>query len=66
MTKLVLWCLLFFCCWPLAIVALLVYPLLWLLGIPFRLLGATVSAVVDLVLAVVLFPIRLPFRILRG
>ena len=66
MTKLLLWCLLFFFCWPLALLALGVYPVLWLLGVPFRLLGATVSAVVDLVLAVVLFPIKLPFRLLRA
>jgi hypothetical protein len=66
MTKLVLWLLLFIVCWPVALAALLLYPLAWLVALPFRLLGKTVSAAIDLVLAVVLLPIRLPARLLRA
>ena len=63
--KLLLWCLLFVVCWPLALGALLLYPLLWLVALPFRVLGKTVSGVFDLALAIVLLPIRIPTRILR-
>ncbi len=66
MTKLLLWCLLFFFCWPIALAALVVYPIGWLVALPFRLLGKTVSAAIDLALAAVLFPIRLPLRVLRA
>ena len=65
MTKLLLFCLLLFLCWPLALAALVAYPFVWLLALPFRLLGKTVSATFDLILAIVLFPIRLPARLLR-
>ena len=47
---------------PLAILALLLYPIIWLLSIPFRLVGVSVSAVFDLIGAI----IRLPARLLRG
>ena len=63
--KLLLWCILFVVCWPLALGALLLYPLVWLVALPFRLLGRTVSSALDLVLAIVLLPIRFPTRILR-
>jgi hypothetical protein len=63
--KLLLWCILFVVCWPLALGALLLYPLVWLVALPFRLLGKTVSSALDLVLAIVLLPIRIPTRILR-
>ena len=66
MTKLLLWCLLFFFCWPLALAALLLYPVAWHIALPFRLLGKTVRAAVDLVLGVLLLPIRLPARMLRA
>ena len=61
-----LWCLLFVLCWPLALLALILYPIVWLLLIPFRLLGIAVEGVLALVKAVVLFPARLlsaPFRV---
>lgn len=64
--KLLLWCVLLVVCWPVALLALVVYPLAWLVALPFRLLGKTVSATIDLVLALVLFPIRLPARLLRA
>jgi hypothetical protein len=59
MIKLLLWLLLFFLCWPLALLALLLYPLLWLLLLPFRLLGVAVDGVLELVKAVLLLPARL-------
>ncbi|MEW5901751.1 MAG: hypothetical protein AB1715_09850 [Acidobacteriota bacterium] len=62
MIKFLLWLILLVLCWPLALLALLLYPLVWLLSLPFRLLGITVSAVFDLLKAI----ITLPARILRG
>jgi len=56
---------LFVLCWPAAIVALILFPIVWLLLLPFRLLGIAVGGVLQLVKAVVLFPARLlstPFR----
>lgn len=62
MTKFLLWLILLILCWPLAILALLLYPFVWLLLLPFRLLGMTVSAVFELLRAI----ITLPARVLRG
>ncbi len=62
MIKFLLWLILFVISWPIALLALLLYPLVWLLLIPFRLLGITVGAVFDLFKAVV----TLPARLLRG
>lgn len=58
MMKFLLWCLLFVLCWPLALLALVLYPLIWLLMLPFRLLGIAVGAVFDLVRAVLYLPVR--------
>jgi len=55
----VLWCILLVLCWPLALVALVLYPLIWLLLLPFRILGIAVGAVLDLVWAVVTLPARI-------
>ena len=57
-----LWCALLIICWPLALAALVIYPLLWLLFLPFRLLGTVVGGVFAL-LSAFLF---LPFRLVRG
>jgi hypothetical protein len=62
MIKFLLWLILFVICWPIALLALLLFPIVWLLLIPFRLLGITVSAVLDLIKAI----ITLPARLLRG
>jgi hypothetical protein len=62
MTKFLLWLILLVICWPLALLALLLFPIVWLLLIPFRLLGITVNAVFDLFKAI----ITLPARLLRG
>lgn len=59
MLKLLLWCLLFVLCWPLALVALLLYPVVWLLLLPFRIVGLAVGGVLEIVWAVVTLPARL-------
>ena len=62
MAKFLLFCILLFLCWPLALVALVMYPLVWLFLLPFRLVGIAVEGVLQLVWAIV----TLPARILRG
>jgi hypothetical protein len=62
MIKFLLWCILLFLCWPLALVALVLYPLVWLLLLPFRIVGIAVGGVLELVWALV----TLPARILRA
>jgi hypothetical protein len=60
------WCLLFVICWPVALIALVLYPLVWLLLLPFRIVGIAVHGVLALVAAVIMFPARLlsaPFRL---
>jgi hypothetical protein len=59
MAAFLLWLLLLVICWPLALLALLLYPLVWLLLLPFRLLGVAVEGVLDLVKAVLFLPARL-------
>ncbi|MBU0984203.1 MAG: hypothetical protein KKA42_10060 [candidate division Zixibacteria bacterium] len=59
MAGFVLWCLLFVLCWPLALLALVIYPLVWLLLLPFRLLGFAFEGVLELIRAVILLPARL-------
>jgi hypothetical protein len=62
MTKFLLWCLLFVLCWPLALLALVLYPFVWIVLLPFRLVGIAVTGVLELVRAVIF----LPARVLRG
>jgi len=57
--KFLLFCVLLFFCWPLALLALIAYPIVWLLLIPFRLLGIAVGGVLELVGAVITLPARL-------
>jgi hypothetical protein len=57
-----LWCLLFCFCWPLALLALVLYPIIWLLLLPFRIVGIAVEGVLALVKAIFFLPVRL----LRG
>jgi hypothetical protein len=57
-----LWCVLLFFCWPLALIALVLYPIVWLLLLPFRIVGIAVEGVFELLKAVIL----LPGRVLRG
>ena len=62
MNKFLLWLILLVFCWPLALLALVLYPLVWLLALPFRLLGIAVNGVFELLRAL----INLPARVLRG
>jgi hypothetical protein len=57
-----LWCILFVLCWPIAIVALVLYPIVWLLLLPFRIAGIAVGGVLALLSALFFLPVRL----LRG
>jgi hypothetical protein len=61
-TKFLLWLILLVVCWPLALLALVLYPFVWLILLPFRLLGIAVGGVLALVKAVIF----LPARLLRG
>jgi hypothetical protein len=58
----ILWCILLVLCWPIALLALVLYPLIWLLLLPFRIVGIAVGGVLDIVRAIIM----LPARILRG
>lgn len=62
MLSFLVWLVLLFLCWPIALLALVLYPLVWLLTLPFRLIGIGVEAVFELLRAIVM----LPARILRG
>ncbi|HWZ45365.1 MAG TPA: hypothetical protein VNW97_17960 [Candidatus Saccharimonadales bacterium] len=62
MLTFILWCILFVMCWPLALMALVLYPIVWLLLLPLRILGIAVDGVLQLVKAIIL----LPARVLRG
>ena len=62
MATFLLWCILLVLCWPLAILALVLYPIVWLLLLPFRLVGITMRGVFELLRAI----ITLPARIIRG
>ena len=57
--KFLLWCILAVLCWPVALLALIVYPFVWLLLIPFRLAGIAVDGVLGLIRGIVLLPGRL-------
>jgi hypothetical protein len=59
MMKFLLWCILLVLCWPLALVALVLYPLVWLLLLPFRVVGIAVGGVLELVSAIIFLPARL-------
>ena len=59
MLTLMLWLVLLFFCWPLALVALVLYPIVWLLLLPFRIVGIAVGGALELVWAVVTLPARL-------
>ena len=58
MLAFLLWCILFVVCWPLALLALVAFPFVWLLLLPFRLLGVAVGGVLALVTAVIFLPVR--------
>jgi hypothetical protein len=58
MISFLLWCLLLVICWPLAILALVLYPLVWLFLLPFRIVGIAVGGVLELIKAVIFLPAR--------
>jgi hypothetical protein len=58
MIKFLLWCILLVFCWPLALLALVLYPIVWLLLLPFRLVGIAVGGVLALVSALIFLPAR--------
>jgi hypothetical protein len=62
MVNFLLWCILLVLCWPLAVVALVLYPLVWLFLLPFRIVGIVVTGVLEFLWAIV----TLPARLLRG
>lgn len=55
----ILWCMLFVICWPLALAALFLFPLIWLILLPFRIVGLTIGLVFKLVGAILMFPFRI-------
>jgi hypothetical protein len=57
--KFLLWCIVLVLCWPLALLALIVYPLVWVLLIPFRVVGIAVDGVLGLLRGIVMLPARL-------
>lgn len=62
MAKFILWCILLVLCWPLALLALVLYPIVWLLLLPFRIVGIAVGGVLELLWAI----LTLPARLMRG
>jgi hypothetical protein len=62
MVGFLLWCILFFFCWPLALLALVLYPFIWLILLPFRIAGIAVHGVLSFLRALFF----LPARMLRG
>ena len=58
-----LWCVLFIMCWPLALAALLLYPIVWLVLLPFRIIGIAVGGALELVWAIVTLPARVIRRV---
>ena len=59
MLKLILFCILLVLCWPLALLALLLYPVVWVVLLPFRLTGLVVGGVFAVITAIFLFPVRM-------
>ena len=59
MLSFIVWLALLFFCWPLALLALVLYPLLWLITLPFRLIGIGVEGVFELLRAIVMLPARI-------
>jgi len=61
--KFLLWCILLVLCWPIALVALIAWPFVWLLLLPFRLLGIAVGGALALVSALILLPVHVLRRV---
>ena len=63
MVGFLLWCILFILCWPLALFALILYPIVWLFLLPFRLVGIAVGGVLELVWVLITLPARVIRRV---
>ena len=63
MIKFLLWCILFLLCWPLALAALFLYPIVWLLLLPFRIVGIAVGGVLELIWSIITLPARVIRRV---
>jgi hypothetical protein len=59
LAKFLLWCILLVICWPLALLAVIAYPFVWLLLLPFRIVGIAVGGVLELVSAIIFLPVRM-------
>jgi hypothetical protein len=59
MVKFLLWCILLVISWPVALLALILYPFIWILLLPFRLVGVAVGASLELVWGIITFPVRI-------
>ena len=66
MVKFLLWCILLILCWPIALAALVLYPLVWLLLLPFRLVGIAVGGALQLVWEIVTLPFRILGKLARA
>jgi hypothetical protein len=64
MLKFLIWCVLFVVCWPLALLALVIYPIVWLLLLPFRIVGIAVGSVLALIWGLVVLPVRVMEKVL--
>jgi len=64
MVKFLLWCILFILCWPSALLALVIYPAVWLFLLPFRLVGIAVGGALALVWGIVTLPVRVMARVI--
>lgn len=65
MVAFLLWCILFILCWPLALLALVAYPIVWLLLLPFRILGVAVDGVLHLIWGILTLPLTIGRRLSR-
>ncbi len=59
MVKFLLWCILLVLCWPVALLALVAYPVVWLVLLPFRIFGIAVGGVLSLIASIIMLPARL-------
>jgi hypothetical protein len=66
MLTFLLWCLLLVLCWPVAIAALILYPIVWLILLPFRIIGVAVGGVLELIWGIVTLPVTLLRRLARA
>jgi hypothetical protein len=63
MANFLLWCILFVLCWPIALLALVAYPVIWVLLLPFRIVGIAVGGVLSLIWSLITLPVRVLRRI---